>query len=51
MKIDKQQVLDILRKLLDQAVEIEADTGTMPTAEEALSWAIGEIELITSGPN
>ena len=51
MKIDKQQVLDVLQKLLEQALVVEASIGTMPTAEEALSWAIGEIEVIPTDLN
>lgn len=51
MKINKQEVLDILNRLLNQAIEVEADAGQMPTAEEALSWAIGEVEAITADLN
>ena len=31
-------------KLLDQALEVEADVGTMPTAKEALEAAIAELD-------
>lgn len=35
--------IEILKKLLEQAQIIEAETGQAPTAVEALSWAIDEI--------
>jgi len=47
MKINKQQVLEILNRLLEQAYEIEADVGTTPTAMEALDWAISEVNAIS----
>lgn len=35
--------IEILKRLLDQANAIEAETGEVPTAVEALTWAIDEI--------
>lgn len=35
--------IEILKRLLDQANAIEAETGKVPTAVEALTWAIDEI--------
>ena len=35
--------IEILKRLLEQAQNIEAETGQAPTAVEALSWAIDEI--------
>ena len=45
--------LEILKRLLEQAKNVEAETGRCPTAIEALTWAIDEISLrITrSGPS
>ena len=37
--------LEILKRLLEQAQNIEAETGQCPTAVEALTWAIDEINL------
>jgi hypothetical protein len=37
--------LEILKRLLEQAQNIEAETGQCPTAVEALIWAIDEINL------
>lgn len=37
--------LELLESLLDQAKNIEAETGQCPTAIEALTWAIDEINL------
>lgn len=37
--------LEILKRLLEQAQNIEAETGQCPTAVEALTWAIDEISL------
>jgi len=37
--------LELLESLLDQAKNIEAETGQCPTAIEALTWAIDEISL------
>jgi hypothetical protein len=37
--------LEILKRLLEQAQNIEAETGRCPTAVEALTWAIDEINL------
>jgi len=48
MLLKKQDVLDILNKLLEQAEEVEASTGATPTAQEALSWAIDEIEQLSA---
>ena len=42
--IEKSEVLKLLGQLLDQAREVKAQVGEAPTADEALSWAIGEIE-------
>ncbi len=38
------EVRSMLFKLLEQAREVEADIGTMPTAEEALTWALAEVD-------
>ena len=35
--------IEILKRLLEQAQNIEAETGQSPTAVEALSWDIDEI--------
>jgi hypothetical protein len=35
--------IEILKRLLEQAQNIEAETGQCPTAIEALTWAIDEI--------
>lgn len=37
--------LEILKRLLEQAKNVEAETGQCPTAIEALTWAIDEISL------
>ena len=42
--LDAEKVLTMLRGLLEQANEVEADVGKAPTAQEALVWAIGEVE-------
>ncbi len=39
-----EEVLAILRGLLEQAHEVEADMGAMPGADEALTQAIVETE-------
>lgn len=39
-----EQVLEILRKLLELAYEVEADMGDMPGADEALADAILQTE-------
>lgn len=39
-----EEVLAILRHLLEQAHEVEADMGAMPGADEALTQAIVETE-------
>ena len=44
MHEEYEKVLKILEKLLDQADEVEADTGCAPTAQEALTWAISEVK-------
>jgi hypothetical protein len=41
-----EEVLSILRRLLEQAHEVEADVGAMPGADEALTQAIVETERI-----
>ena len=41
-----QEVLDILRGLLEQAYEVEADMGAMPGADEALTQAIVDTEAV-----
>lgn len=45
---DLQEVLTMLRKLLEQARDCEADTGNTPAADEALTWAISEVEAMIS---
>jgi len=40
-----QMELEILKRLLEQAQNVEAETGQCPTAVEALTWAIDEISL------
>ena len=42
--VDAEKVLTMLKGLLEQANEVEADVGKAPTAQEALVWAIGEVE-------
>jgi hypothetical protein len=47
MSIDafsRKSVLEILHRLLNQASEVEADTGETPSAFEALDWAMSEIK-------
>jgi hypothetical protein len=46
---DYSKVLKVLTDLLEQAEECEASTGTTPTAQEALNWAIGEVEGMAAG--
>ena len=41
-----EEVLAILRGLLEQAHEVEADMGAMPGADEALTQAIVETESV-----
>ena len=41
-----QQVKAMLERLLSLAHEVQADMGAMPTAEEALEWAIGEVDTL-----
>ena len=35
---------NMLQRLLEQALKVEADVGDMPGADEALGWAIAEVE-------
>ena len=42
------EVLQVLQRLLEQAQDVEAEVGVMPGADEALGWAIGEVEAIQS---
>ncbi|MCX7196552.1 MAG: hypothetical protein NTW37_00740 [Proteobacteria bacterium] len=37
------QILELLQNLLDQAIETAEASGTVPSAVEALSWAIDTI--------
>lgn len=46
MPVNYDQVIQILQRLLDQANDVEAEVGTSPTAQEALSWAIDEITAL-----
>ena len=48
--VDAAKVLTMLRGLLEQADEVEADVGKAPTAQEALVWAIGEVKALVD-PN
>ena len=41
-----EEIIAILHRLLEQAHEVEADVGTMPGADEALEWAIGEAQAV-----
>jgi hypothetical protein len=41
-----EEVLAILRRLLEQAHQVEADVGAMPGADEALTQAIVETERV-----
>lgn len=41
-----EEVLAILRHLLEQAHQVEADVGAMPGADEALTQAIVETERV-----
>lgn len=38
--IEKEKLKEFLMELLDQANEVEADTGETPTAQEAIGWII-----------
>ena len=42
--MDENEVIAMLEGLLEKANEVEADVGTAPTAQEALTWAIDEIK-------
>ncbi len=46
----KANVLFELRKLLDLAIEAEASSGEIPTAQEALSAAISSVEAMPTPP-
>ena len=46
----KENVLSELRKLLDLAIEAEASSGEIPTAQEALSAAISSVEAMPTPP-
>jgi hypothetical protein len=41
--MNTQEIVKLLEELLEQAYSVEAETGTMPGADEALSWAIDAI--------
>ncbi len=43
-----EEILAILQRLLDQAHEVEADMGSMPGADEALTQAIVEAGQVLS---
>jgi hypothetical protein len=45
IEMKKQDVIDLLTRLLDQAKDVEATTDHIPTAVEALEWAISEVNL------
>lgn len=42
--IEKEALKAFLMELLDQANEVEADTGETPTAQEAIGWIIDWID-------
>jgi hypothetical protein len=44
--ISRAAVLALLRELLDKAQDVDAEVGESPTAQEALDWAIGEVESL-----
>lgn len=44
--VDRNAVLKILTELLDQANQVEADTGETPSAFEALDWAMSEVKAL-----
>jgi predicted transcriptional regulator len=44
MMIEKEKLKAFLMELLDQANEVEADTGEIPTAQEAIGWIIDWID-------
>lgn len=41
--MNTQDILKLLEDLLEQAYDVEAETGEMPGADEALGWAIDAI--------
>jgi len=41
-----EEIIAILQRLLDQAHEVEADVGTMPGADEALTQALVEARQV-----
>lgn len=43
-----EEIIAILHRLLEQAHDVEAEVGTMPGADEALGWAIGEAQAVLS---
>jgi len=50
--ISKTNVLKLLNGLLEQAEDVLAKVGESPTAQEALNWAIGEVEnMVTPTPD
>ena len=45
MHEEYEKVLKLFEKLLDQSIEVEVDTGCVPIAQEALTWAISEVNI------
>jgi len=44
--ISRKSVVEMLTNLLEQAEEVEAKAGEMPTAREALEWALSEVDAM-----
>lgn len=42
------EVQKLLESLLAQADEVTADVGVEPTAQEALTWALAEVETMVA---
>lgn len=49
--IDQKKFKAFLIELLDQANEVEADTGETPTAQEAIDWIIAWVDDQSSNNN
>lgn len=41
--MNTQDIIKLLEGLLEQAYDVEAETGEMPGADEALGWALDAI--------
>ena len=49
--IDRHLVLSMLNKLLEQAQDVEVCVGKLPSAQEALMWAISEVTAVPLANN